>query len=178
MRKIREVLAQKVLPVLQIHNCGIELVEVTPTRGVKVKLTGACAACPGAQQTIKEIVETALEEACPEIKGVVIMHQVSIRFCGGCNPRIDRSQIAEKVREAMAAYGYNVVFNSVNADFIVYLSGCTASCAYRYSSSKKPCVVVAAATIDMLPVDEKDLGLLISQKVRGYFEQLARPLPQ
>lgn len=77
MQKIQEVIAQKVLPVLQAHNGGIELLEVTPDGFVKVKLTGACSACPGAQQTITEIVETALKEACPEIKGVIPVHQVS-----------------------------------------------------------------------------------------------------
>lgn len=77
MEKVREILSQKVLPVLQKHNGGIELVEVTPDGYVKVKLTGACSACPGAQQTMSEIVEADLKEACPEIKGVIPVHQVS-----------------------------------------------------------------------------------------------------
>lgn len=77
MQKIQEIITQKVLPVLQKHDGGIELVEVTPDGYVKVKLTGACSACPGAQQTVSEIVETALKEACPEIKGVIPVHQVS-----------------------------------------------------------------------------------------------------
>ena len=38
--------------------------------------TGACAACPGAQATINEVVETALRDACPEIKGVIPVAQV------------------------------------------------------------------------------------------------------
>jgi hypothetical protein len=102
---------------------------------------------------------------------------VGIKFCGGCNPRIDRTRIAGEVEEAMAAYGCVVVLNSLNADFVVYLSGCTANCAYRYSNSEKPCVVVSAATIDTQPVNEVELGSLISQKARDYFEQLERPLP-
>jgi Fe-S cluster biogenesis protein NfuA len=77
MQKVQEVITQKVLPVLQKHDGGIELVEVTPDGFVKVKLTGACSACPGAQQTVSEIVEAALREACPEIKGVIPVHQVS-----------------------------------------------------------------------------------------------------
>jgi len=51
--------------------------EVTPDGFVKVRLIGACSACPGAQQTISEVVETALKEACPEIKGVIPVCQVS-----------------------------------------------------------------------------------------------------
>jgi Fe-S cluster biogenesis protein NfuA len=77
MQKIREVIARKVLPVLQEHNGGIELLEVTPDGFVKVKLTGACSACPAAQQTITEVVEAALKEECPEIKGVIPVYQIS-----------------------------------------------------------------------------------------------------
>lgn len=101
---------------------------------------------------------------------------VSIKFCGGCNPRIDRACIAGEVKGKMTAYGYGVIFNSLEADFIVYLSGCTASCATRYSTSEKPGVTIAASTIDTQQVDEKELGSLISQKARDYFEKLERPL--
>ena len=37
---------------------------------VKVKLTGACAACPMAQMTLKGVVEAKLKEAVPEIEKV------------------------------------------------------------------------------------------------------------
>jgi Fe-S cluster biogenesis protein NfuA len=77
MQKIRAVIVQKILPVLQKHDGGIELLEVTPDGFVKVKLTGACSACPGAQQTLSEIVETVLKEACPDIRGVVPVYEVS-----------------------------------------------------------------------------------------------------
>jgi len=76
MDKLQKVIEDKIRPVLQAHNGDIELVEVTADGVVKVRLTGACAACPGAQETISEVVETALKEACPEIKGVVAVMQV------------------------------------------------------------------------------------------------------
>ncbi len=37
---------------------------------VKVKLTGACAACPMAQATLRGVVEVKLKEAVPEIEKV------------------------------------------------------------------------------------------------------------
>jgi len=103
---------------------------------------------------------------------------VSIKFCGGCNPRIDRARVAGEVREKMTAYGCGVVFNSLDADLIIYLSGCTASCAHRNSSSVMPCIQVTAATIDTQPADEAELGSLICQKARDYFENLERPVSQ
>ena len=77
MRNIREVIERKVRPVLNAHNGDIELIEVTEDGFVKVRLTGACATCHGAQQTMSEVVESVLIEACPQIKGVIPVQQVS-----------------------------------------------------------------------------------------------------
>ena len=77
MEKIRDIIEQKVRPVLNAHNGDIELIELTSDGFVKVRLIGACATCHGAEQTMTEIVETALREVCPQIKGVIAVHQVS-----------------------------------------------------------------------------------------------------
>ncbi len=76
MDALQKVIEDKIRPILQSHNGDIELVEVTPDGFVKVRLTGACAACPGAQATLNEVVESALQDACPEIKGVLPVAQV------------------------------------------------------------------------------------------------------
>lgn len=77
MPTISDIIEQKIRPLLQSHQGDIELVEVTSDGYVKVRLTGACAACPGAQQTLSEVVEANLREVCPEIKGVIPVYQVS-----------------------------------------------------------------------------------------------------
>lgn len=82
MHRLQQVIAAKVQPVLAAHNGGIEVLEVTADGFVKVKLTGACATCPGAQQTLAAVAETALKEACPEIKGVIPVRQVSDELIG------------------------------------------------------------------------------------------------
>ena len=45
-------------------------VELTEDNVVKVRLQGHCAGCPGAQMTIKGVVEKILKESYPEIKSV------------------------------------------------------------------------------------------------------------
>ncbi len=77
MENLQRTIETKIRPVLQSHEGDIELVEVTADGFVKVRLTGACSACPGAQQTISEVVETALRESCPDVKGVVLVTQVN-----------------------------------------------------------------------------------------------------
>ena len=68
-QKIREGLEQ-IRPFLQRDGGDIEFVEYTEDNIVRVKLQGHCAGCPGAQMTIKGVVEKILKESYPEIKGV------------------------------------------------------------------------------------------------------------
>lgn len=79
---IKQAIVAKVRPVLAAHGGDIELLEVTADGLVKIKLTGACATCPGAEQTMSEVVEAALKAVCPDIKGVVAVHQVSDDLIG------------------------------------------------------------------------------------------------
>ena len=67
--KIPEALT-KIRPVLQRDGGDIEFVEMTEDNVVKVRLQGHCAGCPGAQMTLKMIVEQILRESIPELKGV------------------------------------------------------------------------------------------------------------
>jgi len=61
---------EEIKPFLQRDGGDIEFVEVTPENIVKVRLKGACHGCPGAQLTLKSIVERIIKEAVPEIAGV------------------------------------------------------------------------------------------------------------
>mgnify|MGYP000394246136 CR=1 FL=1 len=71
-KQIREALEQ-IRPFLQRDGGDIEFVEYTDDKVVKVRLQGHCAGCPGAQMTIKGVVERVLKESYPEIKGVEIV---------------------------------------------------------------------------------------------------------
>ena len=80
MEKLQQVIAAKIRPLLQRYGGDLELLEVSAAGLVKVRLVGACATCPGAQQTLSELVEAALKEACPEVNGVVAVTQVNQRL--------------------------------------------------------------------------------------------------
>ena len=67
-QKIKDALAQ-IRPYLQRDGGDIEFVELTEDNVVKVRLQGHCAGCPGAQMTIKGVVERLLKESYPEING-------------------------------------------------------------------------------------------------------------
>ena len=66
--KVKSALAE-IAKHLQADGGDVELVGIEDNV-VKVKLTGACAACPMAQMTLKGVVESKLKEAVPEIETV------------------------------------------------------------------------------------------------------------
>jgi len=68
-QKIKDALDQ-IRPFLQRDGGDLEFVEYTDDKIVKVRLQGHCAGCPGAQMTIKGVVEKILKESYPEIAGV------------------------------------------------------------------------------------------------------------
>ena len=75
--KVEEIISRKIRPVLRADHGDIELLEITSDAVVRVKLSGACATCPGAEHTLSELVSSEVMEACPEVKGVVQVNHVS-----------------------------------------------------------------------------------------------------
>ena len=67
--KVEKVL-KEIRPYLQSEGGNVELVEVTDDGVVKVKLTGACGACPMSTHTLKLGIEQKLKEKIPSIKEV------------------------------------------------------------------------------------------------------------
>ena len=60
----------KIRPRLQADGGNVELIEVKDGI-VKLKLTGACSACPMSHLTLKMGIENILKKEIPEIKEVV-----------------------------------------------------------------------------------------------------------
>ena len=67
--QIKEAL-EEIRVVLQRDGGDLEFVELTPDNIVKVRLQGHCVGCPGAQTTLRMVVQQILEERVPEVAGV------------------------------------------------------------------------------------------------------------
>lgn len=61
---------ETIRPFLQRDGGDVEFVEYTTDKIVRVKLQGACHGCPGAQATLKGVIERILKEQYPEVAGV------------------------------------------------------------------------------------------------------------
>lgn len=67
--KVEEAL-DLIRPALMRDGGNVELVDITDANVVKVKLVGACGACPMSILTLKRGVEATLKERIPEIASV------------------------------------------------------------------------------------------------------------
>lgn len=61
----------EVRPGLMSHNGDVELVDVELPDTVKVRLVGTCSNCPASTLTMKQGVEQAIKQYCPEITNVI-----------------------------------------------------------------------------------------------------------
>lgn len=61
---------EKVRPVLQRDGGDVRFVSVDDAGVVKVELQGACAGCPGATMTLKNLIEQYLLKEVPGVKSV------------------------------------------------------------------------------------------------------------
>ena len=73
---VRQVLTHKVNPILAEH-FGEAVLTGLHEGVASVKLQGACAGCPSAQETMNDVVKAALMEAVPDLKDVVLDTSVS-----------------------------------------------------------------------------------------------------
>ncbi|MBR0518784.1 NifU family protein [bacterium] len=58
-------------PALQADGGDIEFIELTDDGIVKVRLQGACGACPMSELTLKMLIERAIMDEIPEVKEVI-----------------------------------------------------------------------------------------------------------
>ena len=58
-------------PALQADGGDIEFIELTDDGIVKVRLQGACRACPMSELTLKMLIERAIMDEIPEVKEVI-----------------------------------------------------------------------------------------------------------
>lgn len=96
--------------------------------------------------------------------------KISIFFCGGCNPKINRRQVAEELKHHVSGNGHVISYNNADADFVVYLSGCSVSCAERNKKAGTPFIVVAGASIDSMAMEKESLAAGIIKKGGNHFE--------
>ncbi|MCR4441303.1 MAG: hypothetical protein QHH10_03555 [Peptococcaceae bacterium] len=94
--------------------------------------------------------------------------RLGIRYCGGCNPGIDREEITKKILRLLVQAGMKlqVVYegDERSPDFWLTVSGCESDCTSRKDSLAE--VVVAGCSVDRWKAaGEEDIVLRAYRKI-------------
>jgi len=97
--------------------------------------------------------------------------QVSLKYCGSCNPYIDLSKISGELKKAIKKENdLNLVsLESNHIDTMVILCGCPRACGNKEEIRARAAqsIVVAGETIDLVPVPERDISAAVIKKLKS-----------
>lgn len=98
------------------------------------------------------------------------MKKVQVKFCGGCNPHIDRGLVYKKIRELSRGEGF--VFTTEDgsgASLILLIEGCPTGCTLPEGSLGHLEVVrIAGESVNMARVEESDIAQETVKAIRAY----------
>lgn len=83
--------------------------------------------------------------------------EVLVRYCGGCNPRYDRSKVLELIKGEFPEDEFIVTSSHEEraGDAVLVLAGCTAACAdYSKVSSPHHPIIVASRSAEKKAIKE------------------------
>ena len=96
---------------------------------------------------------------------------IHLKYCGGCNPEIDRRAVVKRLEELFLSNNLKVefVFNSNrNTDLLILVNGCPHACLEEdnlNSATTTPCFSIQGAMIDYRPVAEEELPRVLYEKI-------------
>jgi hypothetical protein len=86
---------------------------------------------------------------------------IRVRYCGGCNPEIDRGSLVNRLKEIVQSEGIRVEFGKDGeADWVLLVNGCPRACLEEeLPQTARPlrCISVEGSHLDYRPVAEDEL---------------------
>lgn len=90
--------------------------------------------------------------------------KVGVKFCGGCNPYIDRKNVIERVKSMLPTGKFTFeYFDFDNCEIFLVINGCSLACAKF--ADKKNIIMVSGFAIDGKQYTEEDLPLAVFKRL-------------
>jgi len=96
---------------------------------------------------------------------------IRLKYCGGCNPEIDRRAVVKRLEELFLSSNLKVEFDfnsNRNTDLLILVNGCPHACLEEdklNSATMTPCFSIQGAMIDYRPVTEEELPQILYEKI-------------
>ena len=97
------------------------------------------------------------------------MARIGVKYCGGCNPRIDRSKLVREIVRMMPPESRLVAESPLNPwDAGILVCGCPVACADRPEVRRmaRRWIRVGGETVDLESVPEDGMARVIAGKLK------------
>jgi hypothetical protein len=105
---------------------------------------------------------------------------LDIRYCGGCNPQIDRSGVITSLKEAIKKMGMEVNFTTDrrrSVDLVLLVNGCIHACleeAYLKEGHTIPYISIKGEMVDDSFIAEERIPEFLVKKISGLSQSLQK----
>ena len=101
------------------------------------------------------------------------MAEIGIKYCGGCNPLIDRARLAKDI-ENMLGPGYKLVRVPAQStlEIALLICGCETTCAEGPDvtgpeGQARTWIIIGGPAVDRAHIPEKEMARAIVEKLRA-----------
>jgi hypothetical protein len=108
------------------------------------------------------------------------MFSIGLRYCGGCNPQIDRARAVRGLQEGLTKLGVTVDLTTDSeraVDLVLLVNGCPHACleeAYLKQGFTAPFISVEGEMVDSRPVREDRIPEILIEKIAKLIKSPSR----
>ena len=97
---------------------------------------------------------------------------IGIKYCGGCNPHIDRTQLIEKIKKRLSPEYFFITEPIASCDIGIMICGCPTACANKPEcrTFARKWILVAGSSVDLNNMPEEKLADVIADQLKKFHE--------
>ena len=102
-----------------------------------------------------------------------MMKRIGLKYCGGCNPNIERSRFVDELKRKLAGdFSLDVGRSAEKWELGILVCGCPVACADRPETRSLALewIVVSGQIVDLESISENELATVVALKIKEFFE--------
>jgi hypothetical protein len=95
------------------------------------------------------------------------MKLIGIKYCGGCNPQIDRTKLVQEISKQLPPEYIFTTEQSSGWDIGIMICGCLTACADKpeFKNLARTWIIVAGNSVDLNNAPEKELADIVAGRI-------------
>ena len=98
------------------------------------------------------------------------MKLIGVKYCGGCNPLIDRAKLVQEIGKLLPPeYSLTTDQSSNTWDVGILVCGCKTACADKseFKILARTWIIVAGGSVDLDDAPEEKLAAIVASKIKN-----------